>query len=393
MIWTMERFLGTGLGSVFVSELAPAKYRGACGSVQQVFLGLGNLLSQIFTLWFLLGRENLWPIAVAFPLVPGLLLLITLLFSPESPRFLFLSRENQEASRKSIEFYQGLDRVRVVFTDLQNEMEALSATGKQIGMIGLFSQRQTLIPLLLSLLINFGVQMSGIGAVMAYSEGMFADAGLSTHTAELATVGIGVANFLSPLLTMFLVEKKGRKPLLLAGYLICLLCLALLSLFDAGHGTPGHGSSTGHGWGWGQWASYATMPCLYIFQVGFAISSSISWIAPAELFPQNARSSALTVVIFSRWLLQCFTVLLYPPFKDLVGVPWSFVPFIVCVVLSGVLLMIFLPETKGKTFREIAMLFGCETIVQVEVDVDEEDSSLLESGEYGSMSDAGELVY
>lgn len=194
--------------------------------------------------------------------------------------------------------------------------------------------------------------MSGVSAVLAYSKTMFINAGLNDETAQYASLGIGIVNCVTPFLTMFLVERAGRKLILLVGLTICDASLVALTVCNFG--------SNQYSW---PGAATGAIPCLYIFQVGFALSNSIALIAPAELFPQEARASAMTVTFCFLWALQSLCVLGYLPFSEAVGVAYSYLPFMACVTVAIVLLIIFMPETKGMTVEQVAAMFARKAVV------------------------------
>lgn len=189
--------------------------------------------------------------------------------------------------------------------------------------------------------------MTGVIAVLAYSKFMFTHAGLDSQMAQFASIGVGLCNFLSPLITMFLVERAGRKAILLFGLALSDAALIALTICIAG-------SQVYHWPG----AAIGAIPCIYILQVGFALSNSIFLIAAPELFPQNARAKAMTVVFTVWWSLQTIILLGYLSFSEAVGAQYSYLPFIACVTVIGVLLIFLLPETKGKSAEEVAALFS-----------------------------------
>ncbi|KHJ43794.1 transporter, major facilitator family protein [Trichuris suis] len=281
-----------GLASMFVTETAPVRYRGACGSLLQIMLGLGNLLSLILTLPQLFGTATLWPAAMAIPLITSLLQVLVTFQGEESPRFLLMAKKDEGAAIRSL------------------------------------------------------IQFSGIAAVLAYSKTMFESAGLSTSTAKYGSVGLGVCNTLAPFLSTALVEKAGRKIILLGGLSLSTVSLAVMIGCSEAGNTYGITD-----------ALIGTIVCMYGFQIGFALSSSILWIVVAELFQQSLRSLAVTITSFSFFVFQSIVVLCYLPFASKVGFSISFLPFIISGIVCVVILGIFLPETKGKSIQEISDYF------------------------------------
>ncbi|KRZ03142.1 Solute carrier family 2, facilitated glucose transporter member 1, partial [Trichinella zimbabwensis] len=342
-----------GLASMFVSELAPVQYRGMCGSMLQIMLGIGSTLSLVATLPEVFGSERLWPVAMGVPLVTSLLQVMIVWHGEESPRFLFLTRKDELAARKSLSYYR--KQMSVELQIRQIEKEVVTDTELRNGhgsaepslLKQLLTQPQYSRPLLISILIAFGVQFSGIAAVLAFSKTMFVAAGLSAATAKYASVGLGLCSVLTPVISTALIERVGRKVILLSGLALTAVSLVLLMVcVEVGLQLDSYP------------ARVATVPCLFLFQVGFALTSSIIWIVVSELFPQSVRSVAVAVVSFLFFTFQMVVVLAYLPFKEAVGLSCSYLPFVISELLVMALLYKLLPETKGKSIEEISAYFA-----------------------------------
>lgn len=337
--------IGTGVSSMFINEIAPIRYRGACGAVQQLFIGFGNFTSLVLTLPQILGKKHTWIIAVGVPIVCGIVQIIILYFTYDTPRYLILTKNKRDKGTKAIKFYRGRTYTNSTLKTIEHEMEKF-ADEENVSWKDFWTNVSLRRPLIIALVVTFGVQSSGIGPIMAYSKQMFTDAGLDSMTAQVATVGIGCCTFLSPLLAMFLVEKAGRKKLYLGGLSTCFVAMTLfvicaeISLRYKNRVTQ-----------------LSTIPCMYVYQMGFSIASSIVWIVPAELFPQYARSNAMTIILFFLWVFQAVTILAYLPFKDAVGVSFSFIPFLICIAGTILYLIFYMPETRGKSVDEISEMF------------------------------------
>ncbi|CDW52754.1 facilitated glucose transporter [Trichuris trichiura] len=344
-----------GLASMFVTETAPVRYRGACGSLLQIMLGLGNLLSLILTLPQLFGTAQLWPAAMAIPLITSLLQVLITFQGEESPRFLLMAKKDEGAALRSLVEPQ-MVQIRGELNPVQptpvkengNKEEVVKEEEKKAktSLSALFKYPY-LRPMLLAIVVAFSIQFSGIAAVLAYSKTMFESAGLSTNTAKYGSVGLGVCNTLAPFLSTALVEKAGRKIILLGGLLLSTVSLAVMIGCSEAGNTYGITD-----------ALIGTIVCMYGFQIGFALSSSILWIVVAELFPQSLRSLAVTITSFSFFVFQSIVVLCYLPFASKVGFSISFLPFILSGIICVAILGVFLPETKGKSIQEISAYFS-----------------------------------
>jgi len=237
-----------------------------------------------------------------------------------------------------------------------------------------FTKRESRHPLLIALLIIFSAQMTGVAAVFAYSKTMFTQAGLDQDTAQYASLGLGACNCFSPLITMLIVERAGRKATIIGGLITADGALIALTVCLFGSNV----------FNWGPGASIGALPCLFVFQIGYAVTNSIVLIAPAELFPQRVRATAMTVVFVLLWFLQTVVVMGYLPFSKLVGVCYSYVPFIACVTLSIVLLTVFMPETKGKTVEQVSAMF--EKSSNRKISTASSDSCYIKNAEEGGQS-------
>lgn len=328
--------MGTGVGSMLISELAPIKVRGAIGTIQQIFIGLGMTMAFVLTLPELLGTEALWPVAVAVPGVAALIQFIVLTQVHDSPKFLLLTKQNREASLQSLQFYKGHLAAEETIRSLEKERDQANNTRK-VTFGEVLTKRMYRRPLIIAFVIMVAVQFTGIASIMSYSKTIFMQSGLDTQAAELGSMGLGIMNLISPFLVLFLIEKLGRRILLLAGLtLACTMMLITTLLIQFNYPT-------------------VAIPFVYLFQVGYAVASSVAWVIPSEMFPQNARSFGVAVAVVSFFLSQFITVVGYLPFKDAVGVPLSFVPFMVVTGSSAVFFFFYLPETKGVSPEKLIL--------------------------------------
>lgn len=113
--------LGLGLSSMFVSEIPPIRFRGACGACMSLLLSFGDFTSLTITLPELLGTENLWPLAFALPGFPAFILLCSLPFFPETPRFAYITRNNAKLALKALHTYQGPGDKKIILDELEKE--------------------------------------------------------------------------------------------------------------------------------------------------------------------------------------------------------------------------------------------------------------------------------
>lgn len=343
---TMGYSLGVqmGLAGLFLTEIAPLKYRGASGAAIGLFFGFGDFCATVFSLPMILGSESLWPIAFAMPGLPALLQVLTLIFSHESPRYLYLTKGDITAANRSLEFYQSPEDSKL--TTLELEAEIASQQQRQVTSFGRFlTSKKYRRQIILALVLNAGSSLSGIDALMSYSASMFENAGLSLRNSQFASAGIGTCNFFVPFIAVSTVEKHGRRPLSLAGLSGCLLAISLNTLLT-GIITLGHVNHPG--------LSYASVASLIFYVICFGIQQPVAVFLTSEIFEQDVRSKGMTMASMAFFGCGAIQVIAYPSFNRAVGVTYSFMPFVLATVCSVTFLYLRLPETKGRTVEETA---------------------------------------
>lgn len=339
---------GNGIAGSFITEIPLVKYRGTSGAMQQVFLGFGNLLSLTMSLPEIFGTCELWPFALIFPAIPAVLQLVYLwLFAHESPNYLLIRKSNKPAAMKSICFYQGEKQVENTLKQLEVEkFETQRRTANIPTVKDMFKRQQFRTPLVIALVVRIAVAFSGIGAVMGFSASILIDSGLSVKTAQYVTVGVGLFNWISSLLALVLIEIIGRRKLLFVMLWGDMLVLSLCSI------------STGLYHYAGQlWAAYPPAVLVCLFACFFGLGAPVSWIITDELFDTEARSLAVSIISPAYWIFQSLSVLIYLPLKGAAGVTFSFLPFILTLMLAAVFLLSRLPETQGRTVENIVEEF------------------------------------
>ncbi|CAJ0917262.1 unnamed protein product, partial [Mesorhabditis belari] len=162
------------------------------------------------------------------------------------------------------------------------------------------------------------------------------------QTARYATLAIGVVYFLFACSAPLLIDRVGRRPLSLFQLIACLIALSLLTLFT---GIQQYGQAT--------WASYGTIGALVLYMCVYGVGSPIPWMITGELFNQHFRSTAVTVSVFVAYLMATIISSAYLPFQQMVGVTFSYMPFIVVSCISIVVLYFILPETKNRDVNDI----------------------------------------
>ncbi len=341
--WTgflFYRFLGgigvgasSVIGPMYIAEIAPAHLRGRLVTAFQLNIVAGILLSYFSNYWIARIIENdAWRWMLGVISIPSILFFFLIFLIPDSPRWLVLKGRIEEA--KSVLQRIGSENpVREV-----QEIEASIENKHGVTRNVLFSSMYR-IPIILAILVALFNQLSGINAIMYYAPRIFEMVGYAQSSALLQSVSVGVTLFVFTVLGMFLVDRVGRKKLLLVGSVGMVLFLALVAK------TVFNTSSEGSIW-------------MLIYLSGFIAFFSFSqgtviWVFISEIFPNSVRAKGQTLGSFTHWTAAVIISWLFPAISENSGGGWVFIFFSAAMVLQFIIVLKFFPETKGKTLEQI----------------------------------------
>ncbi|KAM6936100.1 solute carrier family 2, facilitated glucose transporter member 3 [Lycodopsis pacificus] len=332
----------TGLTPMYVGEIAPTALRGAFGTLHQLALVIGILVAQIFGLEFILGSDTLWPLLLALTILPAILQCVMLPFCPESPRYLLISLNKEEEARKALVRLRGCEDVSDDIQEMKEEGMKM-AMEKKVSILELFRSRKYRQPIIIAIVLQLSQQLSGINAVFYYSTGIFDTAGVTQPI--YATIGAGVVNTVFTVVSLFLVERAGRRTLHLIGLggmaVFALIMTISLSLVKTNESL-----------------SYLAIVAVFGFVASFEMGPGpIPWFIVAELFSQGPRPAAIAVSGFSNWTANFLVGLGFPKLEELCG-PYVFIIFMVFLIVFFIFTFLKVPETRGRTFDEIAQGFA-----------------------------------
>jgi MFS transporter, SP family, arabinose:H+ symporter len=324
------------LGPVYIAELAPPKWRGRMVGLFQINIVVGILLAYlsnyIITTMNLGGLQWRWEFAVA--IVPSIIFLILLYSIPRSSRWLVTTNRILEA-REVLELMGSPDSEE----ELHEIIESIDLERGE-NQESLFKWRYRL-PIFLAITIGLFNQMSGINAILYYSNYIFASAGFNSSSAALQTVAIGFVNLVATLLGMSLIDKLGRKTLLLIGSLGMASALA---------GTAAVFFSRTH--------EGTLIWLLVMFIAFFAISQgSVIWVYLAEVFPSRVRSKGQSLGSSAHWIMNALIAGMFP-YVAAKSHAAPFVFFGAMMVVQFFVVMFFYPETKERSLEAIQEKFG-----------------------------------
>ncbi|KAL4658691.1 solute carrier family 2, facilitated glucose transporter member 3-like [Arapaima gigas] len=333
--------LCTGLTPMYVGEVSPTPLRGAFGTLHQLGVVVGILIAQIFGLESLLGSDRLWPILLALTAVPAVLQCFLLPFCPESPRYLLINRNEEELARKALVKLRGSEDVTEDMQEMKEESMKM-AMEKKVTILELFRSPLYRQPIVIAIMLQLSQQLSGINAVFYYSTGIFKSAGVTQPI--YATIGAGAVNTVFTVVSLFLVERAGRRTLHLVGLAgmaasALLLTIALLLKHI-------------------QSLSFLSIAAVFAFVAMFEMGPGpIPWFIVAELFSQGPRPAAMAVAGCSNWTSNFLVGISFPKLEEMCG-PYVFIVFIIFLIIFFVFTFFYVPETKGRTFEEIARGFS-----------------------------------
>ncbi|XP_007469433.1 PREDICTED: solute carrier family 2, facilitated glucose transporter member 3 isoform X2 [Lipotes vexillifer] len=333
--------LCTGFVPMYIGEIAPTALRGAFGTLNQLGIVIGILVAQIFGLKIILGTKELWPLLLGFTIIPAILQCAALPFCPESPRFLLINRKEEESAKELLQRLWGTQDVAQDIQEMKDESIRM-AQEKKVTVLEIFRAPSYRQPIIISIMLQLSQQLSGINAVFYYSTGIFKDAGVKEPI--YATIGAGVVNTIFTVVSVFLVEKAGRRTLHLiglGGMAFCSVLMTISLLLKDNYG----------------WMSFICIGAILLFVAFFEIGPGpIPWFIVAELFGQGPRPAAMAVAGCSNWTSNFLVGLLFPSAAFYLGA-YVFIVFTGFLVIFWIFTFFKVPETRGRTFEEITRAF------------------------------------
>jgi len=323
------------LSPMYISEIAPAKYRGRFAITFQLAVVVGILIAFAADLALINTGDNNWRWMFTSEAVPAILFFLLLFFVSPSPRWLVKKGNLEEA--------------RIVIEKVNHDADSDQLLGEIKGSIDnevvehfkyLFKKPYFRL-VLIGIVIGFLNQTTGIAIVMIYSSDIFRAAGFGTESAIMQTVIVGFTNLIFTIIAMTLIDKIGRKFLLLVGSVGMTIFLGLFSFIffkDIGGSLP--------------------LIIMISFAASFAFSQgAVVWVLFAEMFPTNIRSRGVSIGSFSHWVFYAILLFLFPiikrSFSDNSGIGYVFAFFAIATFISFFFFKKYIVETKGKTLEEI----------------------------------------
>uniref|UniRef100_A0A670ZV39 Solute carrier family 2, facilitated glucose transporter member 5 n=1 Tax=Pseudonaja textilis TaxID=8673 RepID=A0A670ZV39_PSETE len=303
MLMGFSRYLGSPemviLGRIclsvvpmYLGEIAPKNHRGFLGLVPSIFICLGVFSAQVLGLPELLGEDAYWPLFLSVVVVPAFLQLLLLSWFPESPRYLLIEKNNVHGAAEALSLFLGQHNVQDTIAEIEEEKRSLASV-KAVSVWQLLSDHSVRFQVLSVVVINMGMQLSGIDAIWFYTNAIFENAGIPDPDIPYTTVGTGAIEVVAGLIGV---------------------------------------------------------------SCSLSLTAGVPFLMTAELFKQSHRPSAYIVGGSLNWLSN-FTVGFVFPFLQMSAGAFSYLVFCVICFLVALYVYFMIPETKNKTFVEISHFF------------------------------------
>ncbi len=343
-LFILFRFIGglavgasSVVGPMYISEIAPASVRGRLAGSFQLNIVAGIFVAYLTNFLFVDMGDDAWRWMLGIMVVPALLFAFLLRTIPESPRWLWINGREEEAKKI---FGQTGDIAAV--QEMQREAIAEHSFVAEKLFTAKFKK-----PILLAVLLAMFNQLAGINAILYYAPRIFELAGFSQADAYLQPVYIGAANLLFTLLAMTVIDRFGRKKLLVIGSVGMILFLGLTANAFSGDLA----------------ANRYVLLYLIGFIAFFAFSQgAVIWVFIAEIFPNSVRSQGGALGSFTHWIMAAIISWTFPVIVESSpdGGYYSFLFYTVMMVLHLLFVIRFLPETKGKSLEKIQEELGIQ---------------------------------
>jgi sugar porter (SP) family MFS transporter len=334
--------LGVGISTVasplYISEISPPAARGRLAGLFQFNIVLG-ILAAFLSNYLLEGVQNDWRWMLGAEAFPAFAYTLACLAIPESPRWLLL--RNTEASRQQARSVLLRMSPHATPEELDTTAARIVAASQPTQGSSAAAAASLRRPLILAFLIAFFNQFSGINAILYFAPRIFELAGMGEKSALLQSIGIGITNLVFTFVGLWLIDRLGRRTLLVIGSLGYIVSLGLCAWAFA----------TG---------SFAIVPaCIFAFIAAHAIGQgAVIWVFIAEIFPDAYRATGQAIGCATHWIIAALLTTIFPALVTQFAPSTVFGFFCGMMVLQLVWVLTMVPETKGVPLEEIAARLG-----------------------------------
>jgi SP family arabinose:H+ symporter-like MFS transporter len=343
MFIIMRLLGGIGVGAasmlcpMYISEIAPSNIRGRLVTFYQLAIVLGINIIYVINLKISQAGDEAWNVEYGWrymlgsEVIPAIVFFVLLFFVPESPRWL-AAKSKEGTAMRILERINGKTVSLQIFAEIAESLK--SEKGNFSDLLNIKLRK----PMIIGVVLALFSQITGINAIIYYAPEIFKSIGFGAESAFTQTIIIGFVNMVFTLVAVWLIDKTGRKSLLvwgIAGMVICLFATGICFHFHFDQG-----------------------PWLLIFILGYIASFAISlgpipWVLMSEIFPTKIRGMAMSLATLVLWIGVVAITQLTPVFLKAFGGAVTFWIFMINSIIILVFTMKMIPETKGKSLEEI----------------------------------------
>ena len=353
MVFLIFRFIGgvavggsSVISPMYIAEISPAWVRGRMVAVTQFNIILGILLA--FFSNFLISKMNLgaieWRWMFGVEAFPAALFFFLLFLNPRSPRWLVAKNRIEEAATVLAKCGTDNGNVDEAIKEIQESLDIDHHSLRER-----FLTRKYLKPIMLAVMIAVFNQLSGINAVLYYAPNIFKMAGAGSESSLLQSVVIGGTNMVFTMAALLIIDRVGRKKLMLIGSVGYIISLAVTAWAFYTYGTDF--TETG---------GIVVLISLIVFIMSHAAGQgTVIWVFISEVFPNRVRARGQALGSFTHWFMAMLISWTFPVIADRSG-GHAFAFYAVCMVGQLIWVIFVMPETKGITLEQIQKKFGIE---------------------------------
>ncbi|XP_055300883.1 facilitated trehalose transporter Tret1-like isoform X2 [Sitodiplosis mosellana] len=341
---------GFALVPIFISEISESHIRGRLGSLLMLSANSGFLFG------FLAGYYLSYFEIPYFGIILSIVFLVSFTYFPETPSFL-LRCKKEELAERSFRFYRNVkkgepmpENIGKEWDELQKGLEEMMKSKSKIKnnfeYKDLFKTRAGRKALIIGIVFVFMHEFCGVFTMLNYTAKIFLESG-STISPKLSAIIVGLIQLIGTYFATFFVDRLGRKILLVLSSIGTAICLACLGAYSYAH-------SIGidvKPYSWVSIASFSGM--MFLAAVGLI---PLMFVVIAEVMPEKVRSIGCTICFCLSWVLAFLMVKFFESVIDQIGLFGCMFLFSICTVFGAIFIIIFIPETKGKTYAEIAAI-------------------------------------
>ncbi|XP_028613901.1 solute carrier family 2, facilitated glucose transporter member 9 isoform X2 [Grammomys surdaster] len=328
---------------MYLNEISPKEIRGSLGQVTAIFICVGVFSGQLLGLPELLGKESTWPYLFGVIIVPALVQLASLPFLPESPRYLLFEKHDEAGTMKAFQTFLGKE-------DVSQELEealAESRVQRNLRLVSVFELlrapfvRWQVITVIITMA---SYQLCGLNAIWFYTNSIFGKAGIPQDKIPYITLSTGGIETLAAIFSGLVIERLGRRPLLIGGFGLMALFFGTLTVtLTLQDRAP--------------WIPYLSIVCILAIIASFCSGpGGIPFILTGEFFQQSERPAAFIIAGTVNWLSNFVVGLLFPFIQKSLN-SYCFLVFATICTAGAIYFYFVLPETKNRTHAEISQAF------------------------------------